>query len=165
MTPQILSRTLLRELDTLRDEIRSYPDERDLWTVPPGVRNSAGNLALHLAGNLRHFVGGVLGGSGYVRDREAEFRRRDVPREEVLALVEAAREEVESALARLDPAGLDAEYPLEIVGRRPRTGDFLLHLGAHLAYHLGQIDYHRRIVTGREGEVRAVAVGALAADG
>ena len=162
MRPADLSRLLARELATVRDELLAYPDERAIWTLPPGLPNSAGNLALHLAGNLRWFVGAQLGATGYVRDRDAEFARRNVPRAELIAQVEAAADEVTRTLASLDPATFDAPYPLEVGGLRLQTGRFLMHLEAHFAYHLGQLDYHRRVVTGIPAAVGAVSLAALA---
>lgn len=157
-----LSRLLARELATLRDELLAYPDERAIWTLPAGLPNSAGTLALHLAGNLRWFIGAQLGATGYVRDRDAEFARHDVPRAELIAGVEAAADEVTRTLASLDAAALEAPYPLEVGGLRLATGRFLLHLEAHFAYHLGQLDYHRRAVTGINTSVGAVSLAALA---
>jgi hypothetical protein len=162
MRPTEISRLLARELATLRDELLAYPDERAIWSVPKGVPNSAGNLALHLTGNLRWFIGAQLGATGYVRDRDAEFSRRDVPRAELIAQVEAAADEVTRALAALDPSALDAQYPLEVGGIRLTTGRFLLHLEGHFAYHLGQLDYHRRVVTGIGTSVGALPLAALA---
>ena len=161
MMPADLSRLLARELATLRDELLAYPDEPAIWAVPPGLPNSAGTLALHMAGNLRWFIGTQLGTTGYVRDREAEFARRDVPRKELIAYVEAAADEVTRTLATLDPAVLEAPFPLEVGGLRFPTGRFLLHLEAHFAYHLGQLDYHRRTVTGSSASVGALPLPAL----
>ncbi|HSG50429.1 MAG TPA: DinB family protein, partial [Longimicrobiales bacterium] len=143
MTTDHLRTILLRDLETLRRELLAYPDERDIWASPPGVRNSAGTLALHLAGNLHHYVGTVLGGAGYVRDREREFGARDLPRDEVLARVAAAAAAVDASLVALDDARLDETFPAEFPHGRVNTGRFLLHLSTHFAYHLGQIDYHR----------------------
>jgi hypothetical protein len=162
MRPTEISRLLTRELATLRDELLAYPDERAIWTVPKGVPNSAGNLALHLTGNLRWYIGAQLGATRYVRDRDAEFSRRNVPRAELIAQVEAAADDVTRTLAVLDPSSLDAQYPLEVGGVRLATGRFLLHLEGHFAYHLGQIDYHRRIVTGLGTSVGALPPSALA---
>src|SRR5437764_673264 len=86
---------LVRDLRALRREVEAFADERDLWRVPPGIGNSAGTLALHLAGNIRHYIGAVLGGTGYVRDRDAEFALRDVPRTDLLADIDAALVAVE----------------------------------------------------------------------
>jgi hypothetical protein len=151
---QSVATILDRDLRALRREVEAYPDERDLWVQVPGLSNRGGTLALHLAGNLQHYIGAVLGGSGYVRNRPAEFARRDVPRSELLGEIEAARSAVASALA--GTIDLEAEFPESIAGRSVRTGDYLIHLATHFAYHLGQVDYHRRIVTGHDRGVDAM---------
>jgi hypothetical protein len=143
-----------RDLRALAREVESYPDERDLWAQVPGVPNVAGTLTLHLAGNLQYYIGALLGGSGYVRDRPAEFARRDVARSELLREIEAARIAVERTL-RL-PIDVDGEFPEAVAGKRLRTGDYLVHLATHFAYHLGQLDYHRRIVTGHDKGIDAM---------
>jgi uncharacterized damage-inducible protein DinB len=143
-----------RDLSALRREVEAYPENRDLWAPIPGIANVAGTLVLHLAGNVQHYIGSVLGGTGYVRDRPAEFARRDVPRSELLQEIERARTAVSKAFAgRID---LQGEFPEMIEGKRVRTGDYLVHLATHFTYHLGQLDYHRRVVTGQERGVDAV---------
>jgi len=139
---------MLRDLEGLRREIALYPDDYAPWRMLPGLPNSGGNLALHLAGNLRHFVGAQLGETGYVRKREAEFGSGGLTRAELDAEVQRAIADVDRTLAALDPARLDEPYPLAFGDRRLGTRVFLLHLAGHLTYHLGQIDYHRRAVTG-----------------
>jgi uncharacterized damage-inducible protein DinB len=138
---------MLRELRALDREIAAYPDDESVWKTPDGISNSAGNLALHLAGNLRHFVGAVLGGGAYVRDRNAEFSSKDLTRDELRAIVTSAISELSDAFDRITDEQLSEEYPLKVAERRLRTGDFLLHLAVHLSYHLGQLDYHRRLLT------------------
>jgi len=137
-----------RELTTIHMEIEAYPSEADLWRTVPGVSNSGGTLALHLAGNLQHFIGTVLGGTGYQRNRDAEFGSRDVPRAQLLRQVEDTIAAVSGTLRSLDPARLSEPYPLAVANLRLNTADFLVHLACHLNYHLGQLDYHRRMVTG-----------------
>ena len=139
---------LLRELVTLRKEVEAYPTDADLWRVVPGISNSGGTLTLHLTGNLQHFIGGVLGGSGYVRDRDAEFSTRGLTRAEVAGQVEQTTASLTQTFGRLSDAVLAGRYPEPIGKVRVSTGDFLVHLEGHLAYHLGQIDYHRRMITG-----------------
>jgi uncharacterized damage-inducible protein DinB len=162
MSTADLSRLIRRELTSLRDELLAYPDERAMWEVPKGLPNSGGNLALHLVGNLRFFIGTQLGATGYVRDRDAEFAKRNVPRAELIAGIEAAADEVTRTFATLDAAQLDKPFPVEVGGNRLQTGLFLQHLASHLAYHLGQVDYHRRVVTGSSVSVGAVPVPPLA---
>lgn len=150
-----------RDLSALRREVEGYPDERDLWRRVPPLPNVAGTLVLHLAGNLQHYFGARLGGTGYVRDRPAEFARRDVPRAELLREIAAARAAVTAGLARVSEAQLAAEFPETIGGARVTTGEYLVHLTVHFAYHLGQLDYHRRMVTGSEAGIGAMRLGEL----
>jgi hypothetical protein len=151
-----------RDLKSLKREISAYPDERDLWKVVPGISNTGGNLALHLAGNVRYFVGAVLGANGYIRDRNAEFSRKDVPRAEVLTEIEAAFAAMQKGMGHVTEADLLKPYAQPIGGQQLTIGDALLHLVTHLTYHLGQIDYHRRIVTGRNAAVGTISVAEMA---
>jgi len=162
MSTANLSRLINRELASLRDELLAYPDEKAMWEVPKGVPNSAGNLALHLVGNLRFYIGTQLGATGYVRDRDAEFAKKGVPRAEIIQGIETAADEVTRTLATLDEAQLGKVFPVEVGGNRIQTGLFLEHLASHLAYHLGQVDYHRRVVTGNAASVGALPLPPLA---
>ncbi len=157
MNPDDLRAVMVRDLRALTREVSAYPTDADPWREVPGLTNCGGTLVLHLAGNTRHFIGAVLGGSGYVRDRDAEFGRRGVPRAALVTEVELAIAEAERVLPALTATQLAAEYPLEVGGRRLRTSLFLAHLVSHLGYHLGQVDYHRRVV-GPGGTVGAVAI-------
>jgi len=150
-----IARVMIRDIDSVRDQLNAYTDETDIWRLVPGIANSAGTLALHLAGNVQYYIGAHLGATGYVRDREAEFTARDVPRSELLAQIEAARTALMKTLPALDAGALDSVYPTEVAGLRPSVGQFLVHLATHLAYHLGQIDYHRRTVTAN-GAIRGM---------
>jgi hypothetical protein len=151
-----LAAILDRDLATLQREVEAYPDERDLWREIPGVANVGGTLVLHLAGNLQHYFGTRLASTGYVRDRPAEFARRNVPRSELLREVDAARAAVRAASTSVSAAQMAADFPERVGGSRVQTDDYLVHLAVHFAYHLGQLDYHRRVVTGRNTSVDAV---------
>jgi uncharacterized damage-inducible protein DinB len=148
MLDAILCAIMVRDLRALHREIALYPSDESLWRVPPGISNSGGTLALHLAGNIQHFVGAQLGETGYVRDRDSEFAVRDLSREELLHKIEQTVTVVQETFERLDSRRLAEEYPQEVGGVNMRTDDFLVHLASHLGYHLGQVDYHRRLVTG-----------------
>jgi hypothetical protein len=161
MTRDAILLFVRRELGAVQRELEAYPDDASVWRAVPGMPNTGGTLALHLAGNLRHFFGATLGRDGYVRDRDAEFARRDVPRAELLSGVDDAIASVERTLARLTDADLAAPYPQPVGNRRIVTGIFLLHLASHLSYHLGQLDYHRRAVTGDARGVDAVSLKEL----
>jgi uncharacterized damage-inducible protein DinB len=150
-----------RDLQALAREVMAYPDERSLWETPRGLTNSAGTLALHLTGNIRHFLGANLGDTGFVRDRAAEFASRDVPRATILAQIEETRVAVRAAAARASDDLPEADYPEVVGGVRVATGEYLIHLVSHFAYHLGQLDYHRRVVTGQAKGVDAVRTAEL----
>jgi uncharacterized damage-inducible protein DinB len=148
MLRKVLIELYERDLAKLKSEIEQYDAEADLWKTTAGISNSAGNLCLHLTGNLNHFFGAVLGESGYLRDREAEFADRNVSREKMLADIDETLDVVRSTLAGLTENDLDKPYPIEVFGHPLTTGFFLVHLTTHLNYHLGQINYHRRLVAG-----------------
>lgn len=158
MNIEYLHRVIVRDATTLKDELMAYAEESQIWAVPPGIKNSAGTLVLHLSGNLQHFVGAQFGATGYVRNRDAEFSRRDVSRADLLAECHAALDAVTRGFASLTDRDLSKPFPVELAGATLPTGLALLHMATHLSYHLGQIDYHRRLVTGQFGEVKALPV-------
>jgi len=156
-----LETLFLRDLDGLRAEVELYPDDDTPWQAVPGCPNSGGNLVLHLVGNLRHFIGAKFGGTGYLRNRDAEFSTTGLSRQELVGLVDKARSEVATTLGSLDPAVLAA--PCELPGNRVTvTGLWLMHLSVHLGYHLGQLDYHRRTVTGNPASAGMLPLQPLA---
>ena len=161
MLQSTIETLVTRELRAIRREVEAYPDDASLWRVLPGTPNSGGTLALHVAGNVQHFFGAILARDGYVRNRDAEFARRDVPRAELLAGIDAAIASVERTLRRMTDADLAKPYPEPIAKRTVATHMWLVHLAAHLAYHLGQLDYHRRAVTGDSKGADAVSVREL----
>ena len=134
----------VRELETVQREVEMCPDDVALWKTAPGVSNSVGNLAAHLAGNVQHFIGAVLGKSGYVRNRDHEFSRREGTRAEIIADVQNAIDVTRKYLPALSDADYAAEYPEAVGGVKMRTSLFLMHLASHAAFHLGQADYLRR---------------------
>ncbi|HYJ90476.1 MAG TPA: DinB family protein [Pyrinomonadaceae bacterium] len=138
-----------RDLAKLRQEVESYPNEADLWKKSGDIPNSAGNLALHLTGNLKHFIGAVLGESGYVRDRPAEFASMGVSREQILADIDETLSILKTAINKLTDDDFAKTYPIEVFGEPMSTGYFLVHLTTHFNYHLGQIDYHRRLLAAK----------------
>jgi uncharacterized damage-inducible protein DinB len=147
MLSEILTQIYERDLGKLKDEIGLYEVEADLWKVGGKITNSAGNLCLHMTGNLKHFFGAVLGGSGYVRDRDAEFSTKGVPRAELLESIDETAMIVRSTLEKLSDADFEKTYPIEVFGKPMTTGFFLVHLATHLNWHLGHINYHRRLLS------------------
>ena len=146
MLTKILAELYERDLEKLRTEIESYENEEDLWKTGEGISNSAGNLCQHLTGNLQHFFGAVLGGTGYVRDRDAEFASKGTTRADLLADIDAAKKSVKETLEKLSDEDFAKPYPIEVFGHPMTTGYFLTHLTTHFNYHLGQVNYHRRLV-------------------
>lgn len=157
-----LSAVLVRDLEGFRREIEAFPDDATVWQTLPGVANPAGSLALHACGNLKHFVGAVLGHSGFVRDRDGEFNRRGLSRAQLTRDIAETVEMVRATLGRLPAGALETPYPAAPNNLTLPTGLFLLHLAAHLAFHLGQAGYLRRIVTGSTSPTGAMALAALA---
>lgn len=143
-----ISLLLTRELEGLRREVSLHADDETLWQTMPGVTNAVGNLALHVAGNLQHFVGAQLGATGFVRNRDAEFTARSGTRADVDRALTAAIETVQGTLARMTDAELEQPMPGAPAELRTTRGRFLLHLVAHTAFHLGQAGYARRLLTG-----------------
>jgi hypothetical protein len=136
-----------RDLTRLVQELQAFPDERTLWECAPGVSNSAGNLSLHLEGNLREYIGRQLGGVAYLRQRGAEFAGTDLPAKVLWERIEAARELVVRVISVLSVAQLETVYPEDVLGVPLTVQQFLISLHGHLNYHLGQIDYLRRFLT------------------
>lgn len=146
MLAETLTILYSRELSALTKEIGAYKNEGDIWEKRDGIENSAGNLCLHLVGNLDHYFGATLGNTGYIRDRDAEFSTKYVPREELLNRAENTTAMIKEVLASMSPEDFEKEYPLETPMGKVKTGQMLIHLLGHFNYHLGQINYHRRML-------------------
>jgi len=146
MLTQILFPLFERDLNKLKKEILLYSSEENLWIVDKDVSNCAGNLCLHIVGNLNHFIGAILGNTGYTRERDKEFSLKNVPRTELLYQVDDVLKVVEHTLLALTEADLKKDYSIKVFEDKMTTGYFLVHLSTHLAYHLGQINYHRRLL-------------------
>lgn len=152
--------TFARDLASVKAEILAYPDDTTPWATPAGAPNSGGNLVLHLAGNLRHFIGAGLGGSGYARDRDAEFAARSGTRAALAALIDITAAEVAHGMR----VATDAQFaaPITLVNVTIPVRRAILQFAIHLGYHLGQLDYHRRLVTGDKTGVGAMGLPPLA---
>lgn len=146
MTKEALTKLFERDLNKLAQEIAAYTNEQDIWKVQYGIANSGGNLCLHLVGNLKHFVGKMLGQIPYERQREKEFADKDIPQQQLLQYIEETKTAVLSTIEKLNEEQLNNTYPSEVFGYSMSTEYFLIHLYGHLDYHLGQINYHRRLL-------------------
>lgn len=143
---QSLQSLFKRDLNKLRTEIDSYQDEVNIWKTDKNISNSAGNLCLHLIGNLNHYIGMMLGNSGYIRNRELEFSLKDISRTKLIQQIDKTIETVGLTLEKLSAEDLQKEYPEQPLGYSMTTEYFLIHLFGHLSYHLGQVNYHRRLL-------------------
>lgn len=146
MLNQVLKTIFNRDLTKLRSEIASYKQEANLWKIEKDIANSAGNLCLHLVGNLNTYIGAILGNSGYIRNRDLEFSAKDIAKDELLQKIDETTKVVERVLDTLTEEQLKAEYPQLVLAEKTTTEFFLVHLATHLTYHLGQVNYHRRLI-------------------
>ncbi len=136
-----------RDLNKLKEELELYKDEANIWRIDGNILNSAGNLCLHLVGNLNTYIGGVLGQSGYIRNRPEEFSLKDIPRSELISKIEKTIDVLNATLPLVTEEQMHEEYPQHIIDDdKLTTGYFLVHLATHLGYHLGQVNYHRRLL-------------------
>ncbi len=135
-----------RDLEKLKAEILAYQKEENIWVVEKNITNCAGNLCLHLVGNLNTYLGTYLGKTGYLRQRELEFSLKDVPRTTLIKQIEDTIVMIENTLNQMTEADLEKTYPIIVFKKEMETGLFLTHLTTHLTYHLGQINYHRRLL-------------------
>jgi uncharacterized damage-inducible protein DinB len=146
MLTETLKKLFNRDLTRLKSEIEAYQNEANLWRIDRDIANSAGNLCLHLIGNLNTYIGATLGGTNYIRNRELEFSLKDIPKQELIKMIEATITVVSDSLNRVSNEQMDGEYPLLVFEEKTSTEFFLVHLTTHLTYHLGQINYHRRLL-------------------
>ncbi|MDX5479933.1 MAG: DinB family protein [Cyclobacteriaceae bacterium] len=135
-----------RDLDKLKKELKLYDVEDNIWKISGNISNSAGNLALHIIGNLNHYIGSEMGNTGYIRNRAAEFSLKGVSRDEILNQIEETKQTISNALLKFHEDWFSRKYPLEEFGYPMTYEYFMVHLASHLNYHLGQVNYHRRLI-------------------
>jgi len=146
MITEVLHSLFKRDLLKLKSEIELYTDESNLWRVDKNIANSGGNLCLHLIGNLNTYIGATLGQTGYIRNRDAEFALKNIPRQELIQKIESTITMIDQVLPTLNNDLLKKEYPMIVLKEATSTEYFLVHLATHLTYHLGQVNYHRRLI-------------------
>jgi uncharacterized damage-inducible protein DinB len=146
MLVDILKTLFERDLKRLQNEIELYKNEKNLWIVDKHIANSAGNLCLHLVGNINAYIGKEIGKLNYIRDREHEFSLKDISKAELTENIEKTKIVVATSLDKLTNGQLEKEYPILVFENKTSTGYLLIHLTTHLTYHLGQINYHRRLL-------------------
>lgn len=143
---QALVQLFTRDLGRLTVEMETYRNPDNMWLSGNGISNSAGNLCLHLVGNLNHFIGTVLGKTGYQRKREEEFSQKNIPLPELVAQVANTIDMLKKTLNEMKEDDFHAPFPVPFNNQDCTTDFVLIHLAGHLNYHLGQINYHRRLL-------------------
>jgi hypothetical protein len=150
MITPVLIQLFDEALSKLTEEINAYPDDASLWVLKEGINNTGGNLCLHITGALQHFFGAVLNESGFVRNRDAEFSLKNIAKVKLLNGIEEAKVSVKDTLEQVSKKQLDKSYPLPINGEMINTEYFLVKQVGHINYHIGQINYHRRLLTAQQ---------------
>jgi hypothetical protein len=148
MLLETLKSLFIRDLNRLKTEIESYTSEAKIWIIDKHIANSSGNLCLHIAGNLNTYIGKELGRINYIRNRDLEFSLKNIPRAELVDKITGTIAMVDQVLSQLDESELNKEYPTLVLDTKTSTEYLLVHLATHLAYHLGQVNYHRRLLDG-----------------
>ncbi|MBA3649495.1 MAG: DUF1572 family protein [Chitinophagales bacterium] len=146
MSQQFIAEQFEAALIQLKYEISSYTHRGNIWQIHRDIKNSAGTLCLHLLGNLNHFIGAGLGNTGYTRNRDLEFSERDMHTSKMMKDIDEATYRVKVIISGLSDEQMKTEYPLKDGRPGNTTEERLFHLIAHLNYHIGQIDYHRRLI-------------------
>jgi uncharacterized damage-inducible protein DinB len=141
-----LKKLLTRDLNNLKKELELYRDERNIWKTDRSIANSAGNLCLHLVGNLNNYIGAEFGKTGYVRQRDLEFSLKNIPRAELVRKIEDTISVVNQSLENIRELDLEQDYPVKVFDYNMSIEYFLVHLSSHFTYHLGQVNYHRRLL-------------------
>jgi len=141
-----LRKVFLKDLQKLKEEIGLYRSEPNIWKIEKQIANSAGNLCLHLVGNLNTYFGATIGKTGYIRNRDQEFLLKNIPQKELVSMVENTITMLDKVMKSITDDQLKEEYPLLVLKKKTSKGYFLFHLSSHLGYHLGQINYHRRLI-------------------
>jgi hypothetical protein len=143
MLNRVLANFYVRDIRRLIEEVNLFNHEEDLWKTLGAVKNSSGNLALHIIGGTNHLIGATLASTGYIRDRDQEFIMKGVSRENLVAQLEELIPMVTDTVNGLD---IEAEYPMIFDGMKRSNSYVLTQLLLHLNYHLGQVNYLRRVL-------------------
>jgi hypothetical protein len=135
-----------RDLRKLIEEVNLFRDEENLWKTTGSVKNSSGNLVLHIIGGLNYLIGATLAHTGYVRDRDQEFVRKGVDRKVLVADLEELILMIHKTLNLLSKEDMESEYPIFFDKPKTSISYVLVQLALHLNYHLGQVNYLRRML-------------------
>ncbi|HET8963143.1 MAG TPA: DUF1572 family protein [Chitinophagales bacterium] len=137
---------LSQGIDKIISELNQYENEMDIWEIDGEIKNSAGNLAIHLSGSINYFIGAVMAKNGYVRNRDAEFSEKNISREKMISELNTTKTMMEEFISQQDADFYNAIFPLQTFGENRSNHYALMIMAVHLNYHLGQINYHRRLI-------------------
>jgi hypothetical protein len=135
-----------RGIDKLIEEINLFKKEKNIWKIKETTKNTAGNLTLHLLGNLNHFIGRTLGHTDYIRKRQDEFSIKGIPREKLVTDLILLKETIKNSLEKISIEDIKKEFPLKIKEEVLTVELMLIFLLSHFNYHLGQVNYLRRLI-------------------
>lgn len=147
MLANILKEIYNRDLNKLKLELMAYSNESELWLTDKEITNSAGNLCLHLIGNLKTYIGGALANINYTRNRPEEFSYKNISRNQLIKQIDAIIIEINKVLDTITTTTLECDYPILVFDKKTTIAYMLTHLTTHLSYHTGQINYHRRLLS------------------
>ncbi|NRS90251.1 putative damage-inducible protein DinB [Flavobacterium sp. 7E] len=147
MLANILKDSYNRDLNKLKLELMAYSNQSDLWLTDKEITNSAGNLCLHLIGNLKTYIGGALANSNYTRNRPEEFSQINISRNQLIKQIDAVIIEINQVLDTITTTALESDFPILVFDKKTTIAYILTHLTTHLSYHTGQINYHRRLLS------------------
>jgi len=146
MLNTILADLYERDLRKMIEEVNLFKDEENLWRTQGSVKNSCGNLVLHITGGLNHYFGATLAHTGYIRDRDQEFSKKGVKREELVAQLEQVIPVMNETLSALTTEQIEADFPIFFDKPNTSVSYVAIRMLAHLGYHLGQVNYLRRVL-------------------
>jgi hypothetical protein len=146
MLNNILANFYERDIRKLIEEVNLFKNEEDLWKIAGNVKNSCGNLVLHIIGGLNYFIGSTLAQTGYVRNRDEEFTKKGVERKKLVTQLEELIPMINKTLNALTEEQMQADYAIFFDEPNTSYSYVLVQLLLHLNYHLGQVNYLRRIL-------------------
>jgi uncharacterized damage-inducible protein DinB len=138
-----------REIEKLKNEVLAFESDDLIWRTPDTQVISAGNQCLYIAGSLQHYIGNIIGDSGYIRNKEAEMKAKNISRERLLEEIENMRQVVVDTLEQVSKTELQKQFPTNEFEEPVSTEFFLIHLLRKLSYHLGQISLLRQLVSAK----------------
>ncbi len=144
MTNDEIASLYERDIHKLIEEINSFKNEENLWVTCGTIKNSSGNIALHIIGGLNYLIGAILSHTGYIRNRDQEFTIKGVEKQLIIKQLHELADTVNKALIQLTQEQIESPFPIFFDKENASNHYVLMQLLLHLNYHLGQINYLRR---------------------